>query len=208
MCVRAEGKQTPLGIVFNGKDTRIREDEKKAWHQAVRVFFQENAWVDTSVACQWMENTLTPFIKEENVNSDNLTVQTSYPFKDAVSEEHGVAWDGLRNAIELWQPVDAGVAQTLKQLVRQAHREWLNFDDNADRWLGHENTFSAMERRILITYYSDVAWTKFTTDEKYAQVIYNAFVRTGCLLTVDGSRDHLVQPQALPMKSQTLTYMK
>ena len=85
-----------------------------------------------------MENTLTQFIKEENVDRytlfcDNLTAQTSEPFKDAVSEEHGVTWYGLRNATELWQPVGTGVTQTLKQLVGQAHREWLDFDDNADR---------------------------------------------------------------------------
>ena len=107
-----------------------------------------------------------------------------------MSEEHGVAWYGLGNATELWQPVDAGVAQTMKQLVGQEHREWLDFDDNADRWFGHENTFSAMERRTLLTYWSGGAWTKFNTDGKYAQVIYNAFERTGCLPTVDGSRDH------------------
>ena len=52
VCVRAEEKQPSLGIVFRGKGTIIREYEKKAWHPAVHVLFQENAWVD-NLASGW-----------------------------------------------------------------------------------------------------------------------------------------------------------
>ena len=84
-----------------------------------------------------MENTIKPFIEEEDLGRyvlfcDNLTAQTSDKFKEAVSDGEGVVWYGLRNAIDLWQSVDAGIAYTLKQLIGQAHRDWLDFDDNAD----------------------------------------------------------------------------
>ena len=203
VCFRPVGKQPPLAIIFRGKGTRIRDDEKKAWHPDVHVYFQENAWVDNSLACQWMEKTIKPFIEEENLGPytlfcDNLTAQTSDQFKEAVSDGRGLVWYGLRNATDLWQPVDVGIAYTLKQLIGQAHRDWLDFDVNSDRWFGHENSFTAMERRILLTHWSGEAWNKFTTDEKYEQVRWNAFERTGCLLTVDGSVDHLIKPEGLP----------
>ena len=86
----------------------------------------------------------------------------------------------------------------MKQLIGQAHRDWLDFDVNSDRWFGHENSFTAMERRILLTHWSGEAWNKFTTDEKYEQVRWNVFERTGCLLTVDRSGDHIIKPEGLP----------
>ena len=48
-------------------------------------------------------------------------------------------------------PVDAGYAELLKVKVRQAHYQWLDLDENADKWYGEENRFTASESHILIT---------------------------------------------------------
>ena len=108
---------------------RIRPDEKEAWHPDVHVFFQENAWVNTIVATDWVKTTLKPFVEAEEVGhymlyADNLSAQESEPFIDAVVSSSGVATYGLAGAMDLWQPVDAGVAQIVKQSTVASHRDW------------------------------------------------------------------------------------
>ena len=46
VCMRPEGKQPPIAIIFRGKGKRISDDEKRAWHPEVKVYFEENAWAD------------------------------------------------------------------------------------------------------------------------------------------------------------------
>ena len=91
MCFQSIGIQPPLVTVFRGKGIRICDDEKRAWHPFVHVFFQEHVWVDTSLACQWMEKIIKSFIEEEHLCRyipfcGNLTAQTLDQFKEAVSD--------------------------------------------------------------------------------------------------------------------------
>ena len=60
ICFSPEGKQHPLGIVFRGAEKRISQDERSFLHKDVHVLFQENAWVDTKVAVDWVKKTLKP----------------------------------------------------------------------------------------------------------------------------------------------------
>ena len=57
---------------------------------------------------------------------DNLTAQQTDDFKKSISDLKGVAWYGLKNATELWQVVDAGIAQTLKVLAGHNYQKWLD----------------------------------------------------------------------------------
>ena len=45
----------------------------------------------------------------------------------------------------------AEITQLLESLIGVEHREWLDVENNADRWFNHENHFTAAERRILMT---------------------------------------------------------
>ena len=78
--------------------------------------------------------------------------------------------------------------------MRQAHYQWLDSDENADKCYGEVNRFTASERRIL-----NIQWVGETyealLEAKYDKFGQETFERTGCLLTADGSRDHLVQPE-------------
>ena len=181
---------------------KISEDERKAWHPDVDVYFQTNAWADTAFSVEWANKTLKPFVKDLSryvLLCDNLTAQTSDQFLDTIAGiNKGVVWFGLKNATDLWQQVDAGYAQLLKVLVDQAHHKWLDSDENAERWYGNGNEpkFTAKERRILITQWCGEAY------KKLCQPTYDAFRlqlwrKTGGLLTADGSDDGLVKPEGL-----------
>ena len=90
--------------------------------------------------------TLSPSVKDRErfvLFCDNLTAQVSDEFKECVSQPNGVVWYGLPNATDLWQPVDAGYVQILKMLICQAQRRWLDDDENAEKWYGHDSSFTS-----------------------------------------------------------------
>ena len=43
VCIRADGKQPRIAVIFGGKGKRVRPDEKAAWCPDVDVLWQENA---------------------------------------------------------------------------------------------------------------------------------------------------------------------
>ena len=110
ICFRKSGSQPRLAVIFRGTGQRVTTDEKKSWHPDIDVYFQENAWADTKFSLEWTEKllkTTTDDVDHFILFCDNLTAQTSDPFKEKISSDNGVAWYGLRNATDLWQPVDA-----------------------------------------------------------------------------------------------------
>ena len=65
---RPEGVQPKLAVIFRGQGLRISEDEKKAWHQDVDVYFQTKVWMDQRVCKRWCGKTLLPFIKKQGLS--------------------------------------------------------------------------------------------------------------------------------------------
>ena len=135
---RCKGKQPRLSIIFRGQGKRISAVEKEAWHPDVDVYFQENAWLDQKVCLEWCKKTLADFVTEEGLEKfvlllDNLKGQMQDDFKVDIRSRNGLLWYGLPDATDLWQPVDAEFAACLKALISIIQREWLDFDENADR---------------------------------------------------------------------------
>lgn len=93
--------------------------------------------------------------------------------------------------------VDAGYAQALKSLVAIEHREWLDYDNNCERWFNNEVAYTAKERRVLITQWAGQAWKKLNT-AKYDKMRWRCWEATGALITADGSDDEKIKPKGLP----------
>ena len=127
---------------------------------------------------------------------DNLISQESETFKSAVAALKGVGWFGPKNVTDLWQVVDAGLAHMLKVLIRQAHRDWLDQEENADKWYGNESKFSVSDRRILITHWVGKAWKKLCSSG-YENLRRRFWEKTGCLITAEGSDDEKITPEGL-----------
>ena len=126
----------------------------------VHVFLQENAWVGTKVAVDWVKKILksaAEHFKRFVLFADNLTGQDYDGFKESVSYCSDFVWYGLPNATDVWQPVDPGYAKMLKTLMEQEHHKWLDDEEHADRWYGNEESYSAKERRIFITHWAGEA---------------------------------------------------
>ena len=200
VCTRADGKQPRIAIIFGGKGKRVRPDEEAAWHPDVDVLWHENAWADTQCSVNWVNSTLkssVPDLDRHVLFVDNITAQQTDDFKKSISDLKGVVWYGLKNATDLWQVVDAGIVQTLKVLAGHNYQKWLDEGDNVDSWFGHENTLTAMQRRILITQWVGKAWETLCGSE-YDNLRKRCWEKTGCLMTADGSEDDKVTPESLP----------
>ena len=82
-----------------------------------------------------------------------------------MSDLKGVVWYRLKNYTDLWQVVDAGIAQTLKVLTGHNYQKWLDEGDNVDFWFGHQNGLTAMELRALISQWVGNAWLELCSSK-------------------------------------------
>ena len=146
------------------------------------------------------KNTLKKTVQEEQepfvLFCGNLDSQRAEVFKESVEALSGIVWYGVANATDIWQPIDAGYAQLLKVLIKQEFFNWLDDEDNIDKWYG-ETVFSASDKRMLITRWVGKAYRKIC-DPKYDHLRYWLFGKTETLITADGSDDDKIQPEGLP----------
>ena len=81
ICYSPSDTKVRIAIIFRGKGKRISEDELKAYHKDVDVYWQSNAWADTEFSIQWAKKTLKPAVSDSESEfvlfCDNLTAQTS-----------------------------------------------------------------------------------------------------------------------------------
>ena len=125
---------------------------------------------------------------------DNLTAQQTDVFKKSVADICDLVWYGLANATDLWQVIDAGLAQILKVLTGHEYQKWLDEGENVDMWFGHKNALTAMQQRILITEWVGKAWEQLCGPE-YEHLRSRCWQKTGCLITADGSEDLYITPR-------------
>ena len=151
------------------------------------------------MAVEWVERTLKPATAKLGrfvFLTDNLTAQMQDTYKEAVSNTNGVVWYGLPNAANIWQPVDAGYGKVLNMITEQEHHKWLDDEEHADRWHGNEEPYSAKERRTLTTHWAGEAYKKLAI-KKYDDLRKKIWIKTGCLITADGSDDEQTAPERL-----------
>ena len=201
VCFRPEGSQPKMAIIFRGQGKRLTEVEKKLWHPDIDVYFQKNAWADTAFCAKWAQHTLKPAAADDGgrpflLFCDNLEGQTKPAFKDEVIAQKGIPVFGVANATDIWQPVDGGYGATLKRLVNQEFFNWLDDEENCEKWYGEKSKISASEKRILITHWVAAAYKRLTAP-KFDGFRYRLFEKTGCLITADGSDDHEINPEGL-----------
>ena len=199
ICFRPEGDQPRIAIIFRGLGLRISAVEKAAWDPDVDVYFQKNAWADTTFSIEWAERTLKPFVSDLDnfiLFLDNLTAHVQDRFRETVEELNGLGWFGIPGATDIWQPVDGGYASTLKALIRQKFFNWLDDAENLDKWYGADSHITASEKRILITHWVGKAYRKLTSS-RYDSFRWRMFGKTGCLITADASEDGNIQPEGL-----------
>ena len=193
LCIRPEGSQIPPAIIFRGAGN-VKQDEKARYDQRVHVYFQKNAWMDGEVTKSWVENTFAPNVDkaEENVLFlDNLSCQVSEDFyKECSVKANTVLYTLPPEETDKVQPIDQGEGYLIKKLIGAELDKYLEVEANYDKWC---SGLTAGERRVLITKWVANAWE--TINLKYPNFRRKLFLKTGLLMTADGSGDEHIRPQ-------------
>ena len=125
---------------------------------------------------------------------DNLEAQTTQSFLDLLHEVNCSRYLQPPESTDLIQAVDAGLGRLTKFQVGRQFDDWMDKEDNLQKW--EDGKITASEKRILITKWVGEAWEIIFKSGKYDPDKF--FEHTGCLLTLDGSEDHLIKIQGLP----------
>ena len=155
--------------------------------------------IDTEFVVNWAEKTLKPAVADVShfiLFLDNLEAHVHESFRKSVSNQKGNTWFGVPGATDIWQPPDGGYAATLKALIKQQFFDWLDDDENIEKWYDEKSHITASEKRILITHWAGNAYRKLC-DSRYDNFRWRLFEKTGSLITADGSEDAKVYAEGL-----------
>jgi hypothetical protein len=200
---------------MRGTGTRVGALEQQ-WYNGhkdkIHVAWQKKAWADRKVMFVWFKEVWKPFIdanflrdgryEETILFLDNLDAQIWHSFRDLLKTVGTLAFYYPPNMTDQLAPIDAGPGRALKYSMEKQQEEWLLEDENLQRWLGEENEdgseparFTASERRMLLV---DRAYKAVPQWSAKGFGVY--FEKTGCAITVDGSKDNLIRPEKLDGK--------
>ena len=191
-------------ILFRGKGN-ISEVERAAYPQGLVVLWQDKAWVDRPLAVEWVEDVIKPFIEAERragvamrwtrylLFQDNLDSQKQPEYIDLLKEwcvdDHKLP----PNETDQVQPIDRGFGRQIKIYLGQYMDEWLDDDDNLERW--EDNSLTASDRRVLLGTWYYKACNKALQGEAKRKY----FEHAGALLTADGTDDDLIKLEGTPV---------
>lgn len=209
LCCRAEGEQPRIAIIFRGAhEAYYTKKEADLYDKRVDVYYQRKAWADRPTSQAWIEKTFAKHMQRRaaannGVNEhtvlfcDNLDAHTQPEFLAALHRFHCFRHLLVAGETEMLQPIDSGIGAIFKMIMGQVQDEWLDLPGNLDAWEGNADAILKMDtsyRRVLITRWAAEAWERMTTDPHYEDTFRKCFVRTGALLTIEGTDDAKVQP--------------
>ena len=191
-------KQPALTICFRGTGVRIKKSERDQYHPDVNVQFQRKAWYDEPTCLDWAIKHFSRDVKEVSGRNllfmDNLDGHIRVPFKKALMQQCNSAPHYLTaEATSEIQVIDGGPGKEVKDEGEKILEEMLlNDEEFFKKWTGPVG-LTASDKRVLITQIMGKAHERVMARldvEKVAR-------KTGCLMTIDGSDDSLIQPQGL-----------
>ena len=190
-------------IIFKGQGN-ITELERNAYPAGLVVLWQENAWIDRVLILEWAEDVMKPFVEaqlaagvadsstryllfEDNLDAQKLPAYIDY-LKGISIDDHKLP----PNETDQVQPIDRGFGRQVKIYLGQQMNDWLDAEDNLEKWEGNELT--ASNRRILLANWFYLATKKALTGDAKRKY----FEHAGALMTADGSDDHLIKLEGTP----------
>ena len=207
-------EQPPPTIIMRGKGN-VKQEELDAYPEGLVVLWQDKAWVDRPVALEWARASWKKMVEADVaagvadastrylLYQDNLDAQRpdrnpeyTAVLKDECHTDSHMLPPGKTDEV---QPVDDGMGRQVKIYMGQLEDEWLEDDENLEKWEG--GVLSASDRRVLIATWFFKAFERAC--EGLAKRKY--FEHTGALMTADNSDDHLIKLEAKP-KGEVFTF--
>ena len=214
LVIRPLGRQPKPCLLFRGTptakmkrdyDRKNRETEEGLYDPDIDVLWQAKAWADTVTCIEWAEGPFKAFVdaelpeQESLLLADNLSSQTKLAFGDAVKTSCRAQLQfGPKGATYIWQPVDHHIGREYTRRMATKYDDWMakEFEQYCN---GH---VTAGQRRVLMTKWAGEVYRELEAErEEFERKgersrFYKAFLRTGCLVTADGSGDDQIKPHS------------
>ena len=133
--------------------------------------------------------------------ADSLRSQTKSEFIAAVKASvRAITMFGVKNGSHVWQPVDHHVGAAYKRKMDGYYVEWMA--NCVPDLAAPSPTIPVGKRRQLLTEWAARAYRELEVARETAEregrpsLFEAAFLRTGCLVTVDGTADDEIRPHA------------
>ena len=128
------------------------------------------------------------------------------PFEKLCAANRVLCWYGEPNMTDPWQPIDASIGKTCRDLALGSafgvEAYLLKSKKNRQAWNGKKGdgkSFVNLQfKRLMALQFVGRAWAEIHDNPEYADMHANAWIKTSCLLTADGSDDDKVSPQGFP----------
>lgn len=216
LMVRPLGPQPLPCLLFRGamepngpKRTITREQEELKYDKDCVVLWQAKAWADTATCVAWAKGPFADFVSDvldggdTLVLADNLGAQTKDVFTSAMEEGGAVLKLGPAGATHVWQPCDHHLGREYGRLMGHYYDEWMCSE--FEHMEGAK--VDVARRRILLTEWAAKAYHVLEAERREKEGpwlagvagaepsrFYKAFLRTGCLVTRDGTLDEEIVP--------------
>jgi hypothetical protein len=224
LLVRALGRQPKPCLLFKGAPVpgeqwrkHVRAAEMLQYDKDVVVLWQAKAWADSATCVVWAKGPFADFVRESLaggeslVLADNLGAQIKDEFTAAMSEGRATMRLGPAGATHVWQPCDHHLGREYGRRMGIYYDAWMaaEYDKIAD------GKVSTEQRRILLTKWCGQAYRELEEEREAKEGpwlaamldpptwpepwpepsrFFKAFLRTGCLVTRDGSQDEEIRP--------------
>lgn len=195
-------------LVCKGTGKRIKDAEKELWDEDVDVFWQSKAWVDKVVMLEIAKKFVRRKIAKHGEDvwvilfCDNLSAHCDPDVRKIFGDNKVFLCFYPPNMTNFIQPIDAGLARSVRIAVGNYLDKWLMDGENLLHW---ENKWTASERRILISDLVGKAM-RYVMHEDRDQLRVSCFERTGSLMTwlPNDTHDTKIRPQGMPKEKFTV----
>lgn len=198
--IRAQGAQhVRLALIFRGSGKQVNKRERLVYKKLspfIKVYWQNKAWADGVVMKHWMHQFvddagLNPGTQEVLLGADNHGSQITPHFKAyATSRGNVLMWYSPPDCTDCCAPVDCHIGNQIKVIMKKFYEQAL--EDNLEAWTNPvgKGGISASDRRMHMAHWAAKAWIEL--QENYSQMIEDSFVKTGWLLPLNKSKDHVL----------------
>ena len=176
-------------------------------HNNVKIFWQNNPWVDIGVV-NYIENNFVEH-KYEVTGEDawviffcgNLSADP-YEYVKIYGANKALLFCLPPKMTNFLQPIDSGIGRSIHVEIGNYLGEWFMVDKNMARW---EDKMTAYERRMLMIIFESKALIHILAKYQYFSRTSD-FERTGCIINmlVNDEHDNKIRPQGMTVEILTV----
>ena len=195
ICAEPGIQKVRIEIYFRGKGQTLSDEEKAVYESLsnVNVRWQAKAWCNERIAMEYLESFREQTLEDGEVllGMDNHSSQATPTCRAFMELIQIVPAFTPSNCTDCVSPVDRNVGQAIKLKIAALYEA--EYARNKEVWELPKKAGGLGDsvKRMLVAKWASQAWTEICSH--HHQLIRSAFVKTGFLVTKNGSENHLIE---------------